>query len=185
METVKTLESMGAEVIGAACVADRRAADCDFPCGLRGLKLTIDSYARRTAHCARETSREKPAAAKCPQNNPNAKTGLQTEAAQLFKALWNRTGRGHSVAPSQPAPRTVRSFFLARRGFAVNRPYRPRYRSPYRSSVQIGTAEQGRKLHSRWQPSMFALPPRNRKLCGRTAHNQKRGRRGAFPPFRH
>lgn len=29
METVKALEDMGAEVIGAACIADRRAADCD------------------------------------------------------------------------------------------------------------------------------------------------------------
>jgi orotate phosphoribosyltransferase len=33
METVKALEDMGAEVIGAACIADRRAADCEFaPC---------------------------------------------------------------------------------------------------------------------------------------------------------
>lgn len=30
METVRVLEAMGAEVVGVACIADRRAADCDF-----------------------------------------------------------------------------------------------------------------------------------------------------------
>ncbi len=45
METVKALKSMGAEVIGAACVADRRAADCDFALPVyAALKLTIESY---------------------------------------------------------------------------------------------------------------------------------------------
>ena len=45
METVKALEDMGAEVIGAACIADRRAADCDFSLPVyAALKLTIDSY---------------------------------------------------------------------------------------------------------------------------------------------
>ena len=43
--TVKALEDMGAEVIGAACIADRRADDCDFALPVyAALKLTIDSY---------------------------------------------------------------------------------------------------------------------------------------------
>lgn len=45
METVRALEKMGAEVIGAACIADRRAADCDFALPVyAALKLAIDSY---------------------------------------------------------------------------------------------------------------------------------------------
>ncbi len=45
METVKALQDMGAEVIGAACIADRRAADCDFALPVyAALKLSIDSY---------------------------------------------------------------------------------------------------------------------------------------------
>ncbi len=45
METVKALEELGAEVIGAACIADRRAADCDFALPVyAALKLSIDSY---------------------------------------------------------------------------------------------------------------------------------------------
>ena len=45
METVKALEDMGAEVIGAACIADRRAEDCDFALPVyAALKLSIDSY---------------------------------------------------------------------------------------------------------------------------------------------
>jgi len=45
METVKALEDLGAEVIGAACIADRRADDCDFPLPVfSALKLSIDSY---------------------------------------------------------------------------------------------------------------------------------------------
>ena len=45
METVKALEDMGAEVIGAACIADRRAADCSFALPVyAALKLAIDSY---------------------------------------------------------------------------------------------------------------------------------------------
>ena len=45
METVKALEDMGAEVIGAACIADRRAADCDFSLPVyAALKLSIESY---------------------------------------------------------------------------------------------------------------------------------------------
>ena len=45
METVKALEDMGAEVIGAACIADRRAADCDFALPVyAALKLNIESY---------------------------------------------------------------------------------------------------------------------------------------------
>lgn len=45
METVKALEDMGAEVIGAACIADRRAADCDFSLPVyAALKFNIESY---------------------------------------------------------------------------------------------------------------------------------------------
>lgn len=45
METVRALEDMGAEVIGAACIADRRAADCEFALPVyAALKLSIDSY---------------------------------------------------------------------------------------------------------------------------------------------
>ena len=45
METVKALEDMGAEIIGAACIADRRAADCDFSLPVyTALKLNIESY---------------------------------------------------------------------------------------------------------------------------------------------
>lgn len=45
METVKALEEMGAQVIGAACVADRRADNCEFPLPVyAALKLSIDSY---------------------------------------------------------------------------------------------------------------------------------------------
>ena len=45
METVRALEEMGAEVIGAACIADRRANDCDFPLPVyAALRLSIDSY---------------------------------------------------------------------------------------------------------------------------------------------
>ena len=45
METVRALEELGAEVIGAACVADRRAADCDFALPVyAALKLSIETY---------------------------------------------------------------------------------------------------------------------------------------------
>jgi orotate phosphoribosyltransferase len=45
METVKALEDMGAEVIGVACIADRRAEDCDFALPVyAALRLSIDSY---------------------------------------------------------------------------------------------------------------------------------------------
>ncbi|MEZ4508920.1 MAG: phosphoribosyltransferase family protein [Eubacteriales bacterium] len=45
METVRALEELGAEVIGAACIADRRADDCDFALPVyAALKLAIDSY---------------------------------------------------------------------------------------------------------------------------------------------
>ncbi len=45
METVKALEDMGAEVIGAACIADRRAEDCTFTLPVyAALKLSIESY---------------------------------------------------------------------------------------------------------------------------------------------
>lgn len=45
METVRALETLGAEVIGAACIADRRADDCDFSLPVyAALRLAIDSY---------------------------------------------------------------------------------------------------------------------------------------------
>jgi len=45
METVRALEALGAEVIGAACVADRRSADCGFALPVyAALRLAIDSY---------------------------------------------------------------------------------------------------------------------------------------------
>lgn len=45
METVRALEALGAEVIGAACIADRRAPDCDFALPVyAALKLAIESY---------------------------------------------------------------------------------------------------------------------------------------------
>ncbi len=45
METVKVLEELGAVIVGVACIADRRAADCAltlpvFP----AVKLNIESY---------------------------------------------------------------------------------------------------------------------------------------------
>lgn len=46
METVRALEEQGAEVIGAACVADRRAADCEFRLPVyAALRLDIKTYA--------------------------------------------------------------------------------------------------------------------------------------------
>jgi orotate phosphoribosyltransferase len=45
METIRVLEETGAEVIGVACVADRRSADCDFALPVyAALKLSIESY---------------------------------------------------------------------------------------------------------------------------------------------
>ncbi len=45
METVKVLEDMGAQVIGAACIVDRRTADCGFPLPVyAALTLDIRTY---------------------------------------------------------------------------------------------------------------------------------------------
>ena len=45
METIRALEELGATVIGAACIADRRAEDCDFSLPVyAALKLSIDSF---------------------------------------------------------------------------------------------------------------------------------------------
>jgi orotate phosphoribosyltransferase len=45
LETVAALEAFGAKVIGVACIADRRAPDCDFPLPVyAALKLDIKSY---------------------------------------------------------------------------------------------------------------------------------------------
>lgn len=45
METVRALEAMGAEVIGVACIADRRAADCALELPVySAVKLDITAY---------------------------------------------------------------------------------------------------------------------------------------------
>lgn len=45
METVRALEAMGAEVIGVACIADRRAADCALTLPVySAIKLDIKAY---------------------------------------------------------------------------------------------------------------------------------------------
>ena len=45
METVKVLTDLGAEVVGVACVVDRRASDCDFALPVYAAqKLSIESY---------------------------------------------------------------------------------------------------------------------------------------------
>ena len=45
METVRALEAMGAEVIGVACIADRRAADCALSLPVySAIKLDIKAY---------------------------------------------------------------------------------------------------------------------------------------------
>ncbi len=46
METVRVLESMGAHVIGVACIADRRASDCVLELPVyAAVKLNIETYA--------------------------------------------------------------------------------------------------------------------------------------------
>ncbi|MDP3447197.1 MAG: orotate phosphoribosyltransferase [Eubacteriales bacterium] len=63
METVRVLEALGAEVIGAACIADRRASDCTFTLPVyAALKLNIDSYAPDDCPICKEGKRklEKP-----------------------------------------------------------------------------------------------------------------------------
>lgn len=45
METVRVLEEFGAEVVGVACVADRRSEDCAFALPVyAAAKLNIESY---------------------------------------------------------------------------------------------------------------------------------------------
>ena len=45
LETVKALEDAGAVVIGLACIADRRAPDCDFPLPVySAVKLDITTH---------------------------------------------------------------------------------------------------------------------------------------------
>jgi orotate phosphoribosyltransferase len=45
METVKVLESLGAQVVGVACIVDRRNADCELKLPLySAIKLDIASY---------------------------------------------------------------------------------------------------------------------------------------------
>lgn len=68
METVKVLEEMGAEVVGVACVADRRGAQCALTLPVyAALELKIDAYdpsacplcAAGTAKLEKPGSREK------------------------------------------------------------------------------------------------------------------------------
>ena len=69
METVRALEALGAEVIGAACIADRRADDCDFPLPVYAcLKLSIDSYEPDACPICRENKLplEKPGSREMP-----------------------------------------------------------------------------------------------------------------------
>ena len=45
METVKALEDLGAQVVGLACIVDRRAADCAFALPVyAALRLEIETY---------------------------------------------------------------------------------------------------------------------------------------------
>lgn len=45
METAEILKEMGAEIIGVACIADRRSDDCDFPLPVYScIKLDIETY---------------------------------------------------------------------------------------------------------------------------------------------
>lgn len=72
METVAVLESMGADVIGVACIADRRAADCTFPLSVyAALKLDIQTYEANECPLCREggIALEKPGS----RENPVAK----------------------------------------------------------------------------------------------------------------
>ena len=55
METVKVLEDMGAKVIGAACIVDRRAEDCAFKLPVyAALALDIKTYAPEVCPICRE-----------------------------------------------------------------------------------------------------------------------------------
>ncbi len=55
METVKVLEDMGATVIGAACIVDRRAEDCAFKLPVyAALALDIKTYAPEVCPICRE-----------------------------------------------------------------------------------------------------------------------------------
>lgn len=55
METVRVLEAMGAEVVGVACIADRRAADCDFALPVySAVKLNIANYAAEDCPLCKE-----------------------------------------------------------------------------------------------------------------------------------
>jgi orotate phosphoribosyltransferase len=71
METVRVLEDMGAEVIGVACIVDRRAADCALTLPVySAMKLDIAAYDPQDCPICREGrialekpgSREMPAA---------------------------------------------------------------------------------------------------------------------------
>lgn len=63
LETVAALEAFGAKVLGVACIADRRAPECDFPLPVyAALKLDIKTYDPADCPLCREgkTALEKP-----------------------------------------------------------------------------------------------------------------------------
>ena len=55
LQSCKNLEAMGAEVVGVACIADRRAADCDFALPVySAVKLNIANYAAEDCPLCKE-----------------------------------------------------------------------------------------------------------------------------------
>lgn len=59
METVAALEALGAEVVGVACIADRRAADCVLSLPVyAAIKLDIANYAPEDCPLCREGKTE-------------------------------------------------------------------------------------------------------------------------------
>lgn len=59
METVAALEALGAEVVGVACIADRRAADCVLSLPVyAAVKLDIANYAPEDCPLCREGKTE-------------------------------------------------------------------------------------------------------------------------------
>ncbi len=70
METVKALEDMGAKVVGAVCVVDRRAEDCAFKLPVfAALALDIRTYEAETCPICREgkVPLEKPGSRELPK----------------------------------------------------------------------------------------------------------------------
>ncbi len=70
METVKALEDMGAKVIGAICIVDRRAEDCAFKLPVyAALALDIKTYEPENCPICKEGKRplEKPGSRELPK----------------------------------------------------------------------------------------------------------------------